>query len=573
MSNTPNLENLISGYLDNQLSPSVRAEVEKLLDANPEMKVLADQLQQQSDSLAQLPKFRLDDEFADRLMANSQVTNAFEALNDDSEVALKTSSSNSSRFALSASAIAALAAMVLFALFLPVGGVAVKTEVASKDIAPVDKAAEEPELFLGNAALPSMAAKKSASKFGIALEQLERLEIEQSQVAQSKPSFKRGKAKSSSSEMGVALSDGAARPASKSPNQPNAAPFEDQEMGDVANSAPVQTMKQEAVGSIDPFADSGQFEVPAAQKLGIELEFDGQQALTAGTPDVIDSVVEVEFESTGQALFDEVQLALSRNFIDLGDSEGFDNKSNSIAQKGGGGGLGGGGGGFGDEAIFGGEARKGGGGRHGALGKSWMPQANQNELSTLAVLVNTTPQQMSVLVEDLKSQQNAKVGTYEIPQPQFFESKTANLMARESPRRNRDSKKDASRSVEKLGQVQRQVKSLPVKGLESSKRQQQYRGFAQSLQKQVAPNFGQRFRPSAGQRFVPLQQSRQGEEQKQSDQHGNADLVVDDGESMARYYLLLVRGGAGQKEAENASDESLPSKANDPSEGAPSRQR
>ena len=560
MSNTPHPENLISGYLDNQLSPSERAEVEKMLDADPELQVLFDELKEQSNSLSGLPKFRLGNDFADRLMASAEVSQAFTSFGEDSDTILKAKIPNSSRFLLSASAIAALAAMVLMTLWVPVP-TSVTNVADLEDTVATEESADD-DLFLSNAAEPSMVASKLEAVEGKTARPEQPDIVVSRAAAPGKSAFKADVSKRAEPKK-FDRSRKAAGSASQRFAKSEGADSLDQPLGQVAEPAPVQTMQLaefgvEADGDIagSELADSKskQFDrFPNAAAVMGDIQ---QQILTAQVGDGIDSIVEVEFESTGRTLASELQLALSRNSIaaeDLGVGNGdveFENEAADVMAKGGGGGGFGGGGGI-------------GGGAQQKLGQ----QANQNQSDTLAVLVNTTPQQMSLLVEDLTTQENAKVGMYELPQQQFFEQQAVKAIAEEIAR-SRDlaveSKQQAAQYFKSNGDGGRaEVEKLPGVALQSAKLQQKqrYRGFAQSLRKQSSSDFASRRGGMENQQRSKTRDATLSEEQKNVEQGLASDPVVDDAESMARYYLLLVRGsgsntGASEPAEKQPSDTS-----------------
>ena len=64
-------DNLISGYLDNQLTPEERAEVEASLLDSDTNRLMSD-LERQSQELKRLPKFSLGQDFAQRILADDR---------------------------------------------------------------------------------------------------------------------------------------------------------------------------------------------------------------------------------------------------------------------------------------------------------------------------------------------------------------------------------------------------------------------------------------------------------------------------------------------------------------------
>ena len=64
-------EELISAFLDDELSPSERQHVESKLADHPEMRQVLADLQEQSQAIQDLPKYQLGNDFADRLMKHA----------------------------------------------------------------------------------------------------------------------------------------------------------------------------------------------------------------------------------------------------------------------------------------------------------------------------------------------------------------------------------------------------------------------------------------------------------------------------------------------------------------------
>lgn len=114
-------ELLLTAYLDGELSSDERAEAEALLKSNPEYQELVDQWRENGSAIRSLPKFNLDDEFANRVMRSSEFVKAAQG-----QQIVSTSSVNSvSDQSLSPeshwkgmAAIASLAALLLLTLFV-----------------------------------------------------------------------------------------------------------------------------------------------------------------------------------------------------------------------------------------------------------------------------------------------------------------------------------------------------------------------------------------------------------------------------------------------------------------------
>ena len=119
MSNNRNPENLISGYLDDQLTPDERRQVDDMLRDDPVMRELYDSLKTQTASFAALPKFRLGNDFSDRILADKRVSKLFSDADSKPSSADSTSVSQNLNFKTAIAAIASLAALVLITLFLP----------------------------------------------------------------------------------------------------------------------------------------------------------------------------------------------------------------------------------------------------------------------------------------------------------------------------------------------------------------------------------------------------------------------------------------------------------------------
>lgn len=122
MSDASFTENLISAYLDGELSPEESVHVERMIEQNPVYAQLLEEFQHQSAAIKQLPKFELDPEFASRVMAHE----AFVETGRDkpSTVALSSAqpvqpSVERERWIGAVASIGALAAMILVIMVLP----------------------------------------------------------------------------------------------------------------------------------------------------------------------------------------------------------------------------------------------------------------------------------------------------------------------------------------------------------------------------------------------------------------------------------------------------------------------
>lgn len=126
MSNQPLREDLLSGYLDNQLSLESRAEVEIELARNADLSAQFEIMKQQSLQCASIPKYKLDAGFADRVLSDPRTDEAFSAMAGRHGIARGDAIYRSGIHPLRSAAIAilSLAALVLITLFLqnPEGG-------------------------------------------------------------------------------------------------------------------------------------------------------------------------------------------------------------------------------------------------------------------------------------------------------------------------------------------------------------------------------------------------------------------------------------------------------------------
>ena len=124
MANEP--ENLISAYLDNQLSVEERARFEERLRQDEQLRALTHQLELQSRELRALPKFSLDTGFADRVVNDARLDSVFaNASSRQHEAPTRAASRKFSEYSVEQSkwkyalgAIASLAALLLLSAFL-----------------------------------------------------------------------------------------------------------------------------------------------------------------------------------------------------------------------------------------------------------------------------------------------------------------------------------------------------------------------------------------------------------------------------------------------------------------------
>ncbi len=115
MTDRPLPDDLISGYLDNQLPAEERRVFEALLRESPSARRLLSALERQSGEVSQLPGYRLDTGFADRVMADPRTGVGFDRIDAATPTAANLNSLNR-RSAVAA--IVSLAALILVAVFL-----------------------------------------------------------------------------------------------------------------------------------------------------------------------------------------------------------------------------------------------------------------------------------------------------------------------------------------------------------------------------------------------------------------------------------------------------------------------
>ena len=115
-------ENLISAYLDNQLSAEERARFEEQLRQDSQLRELTDQLRAQSVQLAALPRYSLEPDFADRLVQDDRAVNFFQAARQGSQVRVNAKSQQlpvrTTRWQYAVGTVLAIAALIAIAAFL-----------------------------------------------------------------------------------------------------------------------------------------------------------------------------------------------------------------------------------------------------------------------------------------------------------------------------------------------------------------------------------------------------------------------------------------------------------------------
>ena len=135
-------ENLISAYLDGELSSEERAHVERILQQHPEYAELLEEFRLQSAALKQLPKLELDADFAARVMADERVRPPANKLPADPIVSV---GATRERWVGAVAAIGALAATILVVLLLPFLNRAPTDLVAAKSSVQADQARAFPD--------------------------------------------------------------------------------------------------------------------------------------------------------------------------------------------------------------------------------------------------------------------------------------------------------------------------------------------------------------------------------------------------------------------------------------------
>ena len=165
MSDTSFNENLISAYLDGELSPEDAAKVQDLMGQDPKYAQLLDELKQQSSALKQLPAFELDSQFAQRVMDSR----GFAAVDRDER---KGPVANAARASVGSehwggaiAVISALAALLLVVLGLP-SLRNLQTDTVAVKAAP-DKPAQSTEFAMEGNADAEMAQFDDASDLDV----------------------------------------------------------------------------------------------------------------------------------------------------------------------------------------------------------------------------------------------------------------------------------------------------------------------------------------------------------------------------------------------------------------------
>ena len=165
MSDTSFNENLISAYLDGELSPEDAAKVQDLMGQDPKYAQLLDELKQQSSALKQLPAFELDSQFAQRVMDSR----GFAAVDRDERngpvAKAARASVGSEHWGGAIAVISALAALLLVVLGLP-SLRNLQTDTVAVKAAP-DKPAQSTEFAMEGNADAEMAQFDDASDLDV----------------------------------------------------------------------------------------------------------------------------------------------------------------------------------------------------------------------------------------------------------------------------------------------------------------------------------------------------------------------------------------------------------------------
>ena len=133
-------DNLISDYLDGQLNAEQRTLFEEQMRQDPQLRELTAKLKRQSEELRSLPKHSLDAGFADGLMNDSRIDNAFEQIVPQASkaVAAKEFPVQPRKWKYMIGALSALAALLLISVFLilpmSVSNFAAKSETTDKAV-------------------------------------------------------------------------------------------------------------------------------------------------------------------------------------------------------------------------------------------------------------------------------------------------------------------------------------------------------------------------------------------------------------------------------------------------------
>lgn len=133
-------ENLINAYLDNELSGDELARAQRLIADDASAAELFRSLQKQKARLGALPRYKLDNNFADRLMGSTEFENAFakRSAGDRATVRQDAGDMNigrSMKWKLAAGAIGSLAALIMVTLSINPAAMVGETELSMKDSA------------------------------------------------------------------------------------------------------------------------------------------------------------------------------------------------------------------------------------------------------------------------------------------------------------------------------------------------------------------------------------------------------------------------------------------------------
>ena len=121
-------ENLISAYLDGELSAEEAAKVQEWIAQHPKYAQLLDEFKQQSLAIKELPAFELDPEFANRVMASPEVAAVDRDERSAAIVQTDRTITGLEQWGGAVAAISALAALILVILGLPsLGGLQTNT--------------------------------------------------------------------------------------------------------------------------------------------------------------------------------------------------------------------------------------------------------------------------------------------------------------------------------------------------------------------------------------------------------------------------------------------------------------
>ena len=134
-------ENLISAYMDDELSPGERARAEKLIAEDSSAAELLESLRTQSGRIKALPRFKLADDFADRLMESPAFADAVASSDDRIVTTDPTPVGRPLKWSMAAAAIGSLAALIFVTLVMNPSAPTTNTNLAMKE--PADSALEQ----------------------------------------------------------------------------------------------------------------------------------------------------------------------------------------------------------------------------------------------------------------------------------------------------------------------------------------------------------------------------------------------------------------------------------------------